>query len=104
MMALSVKILHPRATMEHLGMIPLWLDERNPKSAREQLNDAYPFGGWDPFTGFRLGDDNSLRFPGDPPQRPIAEMRLRDECILMYEHSWVAIIQPDRSFEVCRMD
>jgi hypothetical protein len=31
-------------------------------------------------------------------------MELRDELILIYEHSWVAIIQPDRTFETCRMD
>jgi hypothetical protein len=31
-------------------------------------------------------------------------MPLGHERVIVYEHSWVAIVQPDRSFEVCRMD
>lgn len=101
----QVKFLHPRATWDHIGMIPEWLNENNPAKARDQLNAAYSHGGgWQPFKGFTLQPDNSLTYPGDPPQRPIAEMHLREELIVQYEHAWVAIIQPDRSFEVCRMD
>lgn len=103
-MTVEVKYLHPRATPHHIGQIPFWLNEANPKTAAQQLNDGYPFGGWSPFQGFTLLDNNSLSYPGDPPQRPIAEMKLREETILIYEHAWVAVIQPDRSFEVCRMD
>jgi len=36
--------------------------------------------------------------------RPITEMRMRDERILIFEGSFVAVIAPDRSFEVARMD
>lgn len=97
-------MLHPKMTLEHLGYIPYWLDEANPKSAREQLNDGYHFGGWRPFPGFKLMDDNSLTYPGDPPMRPLARAKLRDELVVFYPHSWVGVIQPDRSFEVCRMD
>lgn len=104
-MPVHPKFLHPRCSVEHLGFIPLWLSEANPKPARQQLNDAYGHGGgWQPFKGFRLDDSNGLSYPGDPTLMPIAEMQVRDELVLMYEHSWVAIIQPDRSFEVCRMD
>lgn len=101
---LDWKLLHPRATMEHLGYIPDWISESNPKSAKEQLNDGYQFGGFRPFKGFELNDDNSLSFPGDPLQIPIASCQLRDELITIYQSSWVAVIQLDRSFEVCRMD
>lgn len=86
------------------GFIPVWLSEANPKSAREQLDDGYKFGGWQPFEGFTLGEDDSLLYPDDPPQPPLIEWRLRDERVVLYPHSWVAVIQPDRSFEVCRMD
>ena len=102
---IEVKFLHPRCTMDHVGMIPLWLSETNPESANKQLNAAYSHGGgWNSFYGFTLTKDNGLAYSGDPTLKPIAEMKLRDELILMYEHSWVAIIQPNRSFEVCRMD
>lgn len=104
-MTVNVKFLHPRANWDHVGIIPDMLNEHNPKPAKKQLHEGYPQGGgWSPFKGFTLREDNSLTYPGDPPQKPIAEMRLREELILIYEHAWVAIIQPDRSFEVCRMD
>jgi hypothetical protein len=102
---IPVKILRPGVTEGHVGMIPCWLDEADPRPAAEQLDARYGHGGgWRPFKGFRLLDDDSLRYPGDPPLRPIAELRLREELVLIYPHAWVAIIQSDRTFEVCRMD
>jgi hypothetical protein len=98
------KPLHPKMTFEHLGFIPEWLRYGDPRSARDQINAGYAMGGWHPMTGFRLGEDNSLNYPGGPPMRPLAEARLREELILFYPHSWVAIIQPDRTFEVARID
>jgi hypothetical protein len=102
---IEIRILRRNVTMDHIGMIPHWLDEKNPQSAAKQLNDCYGHGGgWNPFSGFKLRDDNSLKYPGDPPLWPLAEMNMRDELIMIYEHSWVVIVQPDRSFEACRMD
>lgn len=104
-MAVDVKYLHPRANSSHVGDIPLWLSEADPRRASEQLNGWYGHGGgWNPFRGFELREDNSIKYPGDPAHPPIAEMRLRDELILVYESAWVAVIQKDRSFEICRMD
>ena len=100
-----VKFLHPRAGWDHVGMIPAMLFENNPAKATQQLNDGYPQGGgWRPFEGFELLPNDAIVYPGDPPLKPIAEMKLRDERILVYECSWVAVVQPDRSFEICRMD
>ncbi len=98
------RLLNPRVTPEHLGLIPHFLDEDDPRPAKEQFNERYVFGGWQPFEGFTLRKDNSLMYPGDPPTRPLAQTKLRDELVVFYDHQWVAIIQPDRSFEVCRMD
>ena len=92
-------------TIGHLGNIVSFVDADDPRSAREQLDAGYKFaGGWFPFKGFRLHADNSLHYPLDHPLMPLAQARLRDELIVFYDHAWVAIIQPDRSFEVCRMD
>jgi hypothetical protein len=97
--------LDKRVTAEHLGLLPGMLLEDDPRPAREQLDANYQHGGgWDPFPGFTLRQDNWLTYPGDPPTRPLAMTMLRGELIVFYEHDWVAIIQPDRSFEVCRMD
>ena len=97
--------LDPRVSAEHLGLLPGMLSLNDPRPAREQLDANYQHGGgWRPFTGFRLRKDNTLVYPGDPPTIPLAMTTLRDELIVFYDCSWVAIIQPDRSFEVCRMD
>lgn len=97
--------LHPRCTMEHLGFIPAWLSGDDTASAVERLHRGYSFaGGWQPMRGFKLTDKNHLLYPGDPPLRPIATTKLREETICVYDHSFVAVIQPDRSFEVSRMD
>ena len=53
---------------------------------------------------FKLEDGFKLKYPGDPAYEPFAAMKLRKETILMYDHGWVAIFQPDNSFEVSRMD
>ncbi len=98
------ELLHPRMAHEHLGFIPGFLDEDDPRPAKEQFNERYVFGGWQPFQGHKLQADNTLKYPGDPPMRALAQTKLRDELIILYEGEWVAIIQPDRSFEVSRMD
>lgn len=105
MAQLQWKFLHPRATMAHLGFLPSFLRDNEDASAVKQLDNGYkPYGGWRPQKGFKLTASKCLVYPGDPPLRPIAETKLRDETICFYESSFVAVIQPDGSFEVCRMD
>jgi hypothetical protein len=99
------KMLHPQAKPEMLGFIPYFLDEDDPRPAREQFDTAYHHGGgWRPFAGFEMLPDGNLNYPGDPPVLVLAETKLRDETIRFYEHSWVAVIQPDGSYEISRMD
>lgn len=88
-----------------LGFIPDFLHEGNPKSAKEQLHNNYGHGGgWRPFPGFKMNEKKQLTYPGDPPTIPLAEGKLREETIIIYQHAWVAIVQPDGTFEVARMD
>jgi hypothetical protein len=102
---LRFTMVHPQATTAMLGYIPTFLSESDPRSAREQLNANYAHGGgYDPFPGFKMLPDLNLQYPGDPPTRLLAFAELRDERILMYEHSWVAIVQKDGSWVVSRMD
>ena len=97
-----------RVGPEHLGLLPDMLDENDPRCARDQLDANYQHGGgWYPMKGFKLDAnklDLGLRYPGDPPMMPMAATKLRDETIVLFECEWVAIIQRDGSFEVCRMD
>jgi hypothetical protein len=105
MKELVIIFRHPQANLDHIGIIPDMLDWDNPKSAREQLDEGYRHGGgWWPMSKFKMDENDRLKYPGDPWLEPLVEIPLRDERIVIYQHAMVAIIQPDRSFEVSRMD
>lgn len=89
-----------------LGFLPGFLDERDPASAKDQFDKNYQHGGgWQSFDGFVFDPvKHTLKYPGDLPYIPLARMMLRDETIYFYNHAWVAIVQPDGSFDVARMD
>lgn len=97
-------------TNQHLaGYLPQFFDERDPRPAREQAHTAYAHGGgWSAFKGFTLNGGRestfSLSYPGDPPMRELSRAQLRDELIVLFQSDWVAIIQPDNSYEIARMD
>ena len=108
---LTITLLEPGVTLQILGALPdkipltFMLDANDPAPAREQLERGYRNGGgFRALPGWYLGADDVLHFPGDRPYRPIVEMRMRDERILVFEGSFVAVIAPDRSFEVARID
>lgn len=90
------------------GYLPQMLSAHDPRPAVEQLDSGYAHGGgWQPFYGFTLvtsGQLCALRYPGDPDTQEIARGKLRDELIVLFQFSWVAVIQPDGSYEIARMD
>jgi len=97
-------VIDERFTMDHLGLIPSFLSEDDPRSAREQLDANYAHGGgWRPMKGFER-DGMVLRYPGDPPFKPLVMTGLREEVIVIYPHGIVMILQKDGSFEAARMD
>lgn len=98
------EIVHPRASHDMLGYVPGFIVDEDPRPAKEQFNERYVFGGWSPIKGFAKNDRDVLQYPEDPPLPPLAERKLRDERIVMYQHALLAIIQPDGSFEIARLD
>lgn len=88
---------------EMLGYLPNMLSDTDLRPAREQLATNY-CGGWNPLSGFKMLPDGRLTYPGDPPMPILVETKLRDEIIRVYNSDWVAVIQPDGSFEVARLD
>jgi len=103
---IDVEYLHPLAKPDHVGALPEFLSEHDPRPAKEQFHQNYAHGGgWFPMHGFEKdARTHVLRYPGDPPLVPLARMRFRDEVILVYEASIVVIIQKDGSYEAARMD
>jgi hypothetical protein len=102
--------LHDRATPEHLGFIPEFLSNDDPRPAVEQIHERYAHGGgWTPFKGFEFHADKSLRYPGDPTMRPLAVGFLRpgtstEESIYVYESGWTLVERLDGTWEIARLD
>jgi hypothetical protein len=52
-----------------------------------------------------MNENHELRYSGGKKLlKPVAAAQLRDEKVSLYPHAWVAIVQPDGSFEVSRLD
>jgi hypothetical protein len=90
---------------EELGMIPDFINQKDPRCARDQFDSNYAHGGgWIPIRGF-THKGMVLQYPGDPPYHPIAMWPLRDEMIVIYRYGLVAIFQvKDGSVDVARLD
>lgn len=101
-----IRFLDTRCTLDHLGLIPSFLDEEDERPASEQFDERYSHGGgWRPMKGWEMGPTSEIRYKGDrDAMRPIAVIAFREELIYIYPYAWVAIVQPDGSFEVSRMD
>lgn len=94
---------HPRLDFS----LPLsFLSPLDTRPARTQFDENYAHGGgWRPQEGFTMDPSTKqLLYRGDPPLNPQGFTTLREELIIFYDFSYVAIVQPDDSFEVSRMD
>lgn len=102
---IKFEMLDPRMTDEHLGFLPSFLSEDDPAPAREQIDKNYAHGGgWRPMKEWTMATNDTIKYPGDPRLRPLARAKLRDETILFYDCAILAIVQPDGSFEIARVD
>jgi len=92
--------------LDVIGLLPEIFLDGDPRPAAEQAADRYAHGGgWRPQDGWELHPDGVAVYPGDPPQNALAMATLHDnEVLLVFPHSYVAIVQPDGSFEMARMD
>jgi hypothetical protein len=92
-------------TLEDLGLIPHFFDEADPRSAIEQVDANYAHGGgWSPIPGFTVGPGSVGHYPGDAPFEPLAIGLFRDETVIYYAGSFVAIINGAGLYQVARLD
>jgi hypothetical protein len=99
-------LLLKRGSPEELvGYLPKIFLDSDPRPAREQAKERYAHGGgWHPQEGWVLHPHGVAVYPGDPPLEPLAMTTLNDETLLVYPYGYVAVVQPDMSFEMSRMD
>jgi hypothetical protein len=94
------------------GLLNTMLETDDPRPAAEQFDERYAHGGgWSAFGGDKWKLDYSattdvvtLTYDDDEDYPELARAQLRDETVILFEGSWVAIIQDDDTFEVARMD
>ena len=104
---MSWELLYPGMRRDFVDGLPDFDDQSDDaESAREQLDRVYcdEGGAWHPTSGFDIKSGNELYRDGKFYSNPIAQAWLRHELILLYESDWVAVVQPDGSFEVARLD
>lgn len=97
-----------------VGLIPAFLIGDDDRDAVAQLDARYAHGGgWHDFAGLRLEgwpEAARLVYPASEPHetdevyRELSRGVLRSETIIVFDHSWVAVVQPDGSYRVARMD
>lgn len=101
-------LLDPRTTAEHLGYLPYLIGTQFPGTVAEQLRENYAHGGgYMPFGGDKWKLDpktHVLTYPEDDPFEPLAMTKIRDETLYFYNYAILAIVQPDGSFVVTRVD
>jgi hypothetical protein len=103
----KTEFAHPSMSIEDIvGNIRYFASESHKDKLSEQFDKAYSFGGgWRPFPGFTMDkDDGTITYPEDPPFKPLAVSKFREQTVYVYNYGWVAIVEPDGSFEISRMD
>jgi hypothetical protein len=104
-MTLLIKAHCEGFRLDEWGFIPGMLNDNDPRSTRDQLDAGYAHGGgWRPFKGHTMLEDGALSYPDDMPLLPRSTIYFREDRVVLYDHGWVAIVKPDGSYEVCRMD
>ena len=88
------------------GYLPHIILEADNRPAIDQIKERY-VGGWNPFEGFDLvkNADGSyeLHYPGDPPMKERSRAKLREELIVLFDYSLVAVIHGS-AHQIARMD
>ena len=107
----KIKVTHfiePAQAAYWMHNVPWWLIyAREGEKAAKIFDRNYMFGGWKPIVNERTTLDKETgvyKYPGDPAQRPLFKIEFNGEVIFGYRSEMWAIVQPDGSFEIARMD
>lgn len=97
--------------MEEAGFLPEILLTSDPRPVSEQLNDRYAHGGGYQVSGSpiawaldRSAEFATLTYPRDPPMLELSRATINNELCILFDSSFMAIVQPDSSFAVVRVD
>lgn len=95
-----------------MGYIPAFLNLDDPRPAKEQIDDNYQHGGgwFETSSKYELIDWKKdgkciLHFTTyHERNRELSRCKIRDETLIFFEGSWLAIVQPDGKTNMARVD
>lgn len=91
--------------LEAMGLIPGFLDPRDPRPAIEQFKQHHP-ALWEHSSRYpgTLVDGLYFKYPGDPLMKPIAHVQFHDDLVLVYQYGIVIVRHADHTFQIARLD
>ena len=95
----------PERLIEAIGILPHWVDNNDPRSAKEQFQQKYQFGCCE-MPGGTVDENGVYNYPEDPPLYPFYSLERDNEMIYFYNYAMVAVVLKDeaRTTYVTRMD
>ena len=89
--------------LESMGVIPLFIADHD-KPAAKQIAEYY-IGGWSPMDGWEMLANGCVKYSGDQPLSPAAQLvKLDGEIVRFYPGAWISIQQENGDFEIARID
>jgi hypothetical protein len=92
----------------YLGIIPTMLSPHDDRPMIDQLHEGYAHGGgWQPFDWFdvqKRGETWVIQYPGDPPYIERARITMNGETLVVFDYSWVLVIDKHGVQHIARMD
>jgi len=88
------------------GLLPDWVTSPDypDMNLKDKLTKHYGFGELTELKGGTITPEGAFQFPQDPDQYPLISIVRKEEQFLLYEHAIVAILQPDGSSFITRID
>lgn len=108
---IEFKALHSKYSQEMAGYIPFYFNEDDPRDTLEQLSEGYASTAGAPPSEFfnkkrvhKMEADGSLKYPGDPVQRPIAKFLFREDVLYQYDCEMSSLVLANGAWFVWRLD
>lgn len=105
-MSVLVYYMRPGYRPEDIGFVPYFFEAGDERHPAEQIAERYAHGGgWTPQEGFTIEEDG-LRYKDGAKDRLLFSFMVHGhpQTLHLYECAWLAIVEPDGSFAVSRVD
>lgn len=74
-----------------LGILPAWLDRKDPRTALEQFKSKYAFGVQSIQGEYEIDQFGRFLYPESDPEYPLVVTSLHNDAVFFYLHAFVGI-------------